>query len=150
MAKRQLHDKFLRREIGNRCICFNLRRAARLVTQQYDKTFQRSGLKVNQFSILIACYDPDGILLTGLAKRLGMDRTTLTRNLAHLENLGVVSIKSGDDRRERIVRVTDKGADLLEKAYPLWQQAQREIVSQIGRGGFKELLSSLHEVGKKL
>lgn len=74
----------------------------------------------------------------------------MTRNLAHLENLGVVSIKSGDDRRERIVRVTDKGADLLEKAYPLWQQAQREIVSQIGRGGFKELLSSLHEVGKKL
>ena len=150
MTKRQLHDKFLRREIGDSCVCFNLRRAARLVTQKYDKTLQRSGLNANQFSILIACYDQDGILLTRLAKLLGMERTTLTRNLAHLERLGMVSIKSGDDRRERIVRITDKGADLLEKAFPMWQQAQRELVNLIGRDRRKELLSTLHKVGRKL
>ena len=150
MATRKLQNKFLRREIGDSCVCFNLRRAARLVTQKFDKTLRPSGLKANQFSILMASYDPEGTLLTKMAKALGMERTTLTRNLAHLEKLGMVTIRPGHDRRERIITITETGADLLEKALPLWQQAQRDIVDIIGRKKRRELLSGLYEVGRKL
>ncbi|MCG8683706.1 MAG: MarR family transcriptional regulator [Desulfobacterales bacterium] len=131
-------------------MCFNLRRAARLVTQKFDKALRPSGLKANQFSILMASYDQDGILLTRMAKALGMERTTLTRNLAHLEKLGMISVESGDDKRERIIRITDKGADLLEKALPLWQKAQDDIVALIGRKKRRELLSGLYELGRKI
>ena len=131
-------------------MCFNLRRAARQVSQRFDRTLRQSGLKTNQFSILMASYDQDGIRLTRMAKTLGMERTTLTRNLAFLERLEMVSIEPGDDRRERKIRITEKGAGLLENALPLWQQAQREIVELIGRDKIEGLLSGLHEVARKL
>lgn len=146
----KLKNKNLRNEIGYNCVCFNLRRAARQVTQKFDRILRQAGLKANQFSILMASYDPDGIRLTRLAKILGMERTTLTRNLALLERLGVVSIEPGDDRRERQIRITEKGADLLEEALPLWQQAQREIVELIGIDKIEGLLTGLHEVARKL
>jgi len=146
----KLSNKNLRKEIGKTCVCFNLRRAARQVTQRFDRTLRQSGLKANQFSILMASYDQAGILLTRMAKTLGMERTTLTRNLAFLERLEMVSIEPGDDRRERRIRITEKGAGLLEKALPLWQQAQREIVELIGGDKWEGLLSGLHEVARKL
>jgi DNA-binding MarR family transcriptional regulator len=150
MKVMKLSNKNLRKEIGKTCVCFNLRRAARQVTQRFDRTLRQSGLKANQFSILMASYDQAGILLTRMAKTLGMERTTLTRNLAFLERLEMVSIEPGDDRRERRIRITEKGAGLLEKALPLWQQAQREIVELIGGDKWEGLLSGLHEVARKL
>ena len=146
----KLKNKKLRNDIGYNCVCFNLRRAARQVTQRFDRTLRQSGLKANQFSILMASYDPDGIRLTRMAKILGMERTTLTRNLALLEKLGLVSIDPGDDRRERKIRITEKGAGLLEKALPLWQKAQYEIVELVGRDKIDGLLFGLHEVARKL
>ena len=146
----KLSNKNVRKEIGKSCVCFNLRRAARQVTQRFDRILRQSGLKTNQFSILMASYDPEGIRLTRMAKILGMERTTLTRNLALLEKLGLVSIKPGDDRRERQIRITEKGAGLLEEALPLWQQAQREIVELIGGNKIEGLMSGLHEVARKL
>ena len=146
----KLKNKKLRNDIGYNCVCFNLRRAARQVTQRFDRTLRQSGLKANQFSILMASYDPDGILLTRMAKILGMERTTLTRNLALLEKLGLVSIDPGDDRRERKIRITEKGAGLLEKALPLWQKAQHVIVELVGRDKIDGLLFGLHEVARKL
>lgn len=146
----KLSNKNLRKEIGKTCVCFNLRRAARQVTQRFDRTLRQSGLKANQFSILMVSYDQDGILLTRMAKILGMERTTLTRNLAFLERLEMVAIESGDDRRERRIRITENGAGLLEKALPLWQQAQHEIVELIGGDKWEGLLPGLHEVARKL
>ncbi len=74
----------------------------------------------------------------------------MTRNLALLERMGMVSIEPGEDRRERKIRISEKGADLLEKALPLWRQAQREIVESIGEEEWDGLLSGLHEVARKL
>ena len=65
------------------CSCFNLRRAARRVTQVYDHALAPSGLKATQFTLLVVLEGADageGIAMTRLAEKLGMDRTTLTRN----------------------------------------------------------------------
>jgi DNA-binding MarR family transcriptional regulator len=150
MEATKLSNKNLRKEIGKTCVCFNLRRATRLVTQRFDRALRQLGLKANQFSILMASYGPEGILLTRMAKALGMERTTLTRNLVPLEQMGVVSSEPGEDRRERRIKITEKGSALLEKALPLWQQAQRDIMESLGGETWVGLLSGLHEVARKL
>jgi DNA-binding MarR family transcriptional regulator len=45
-------------------------------------------------------YKSDSIRISDLAARLGMDRTTLTRNLAILEREGFINISEGKDHRE--------------------------------------------------
>jgi len=145
-----LRDEGLRRDIGRSCACFNLRRAARLVTQRFDRAFRDSGITANQFSILMAAYDQEGILLTRLARTLGMERTTLTRNVSLLERMGMVSTTMGRDRRERKIAITADGRHLLEKTLPLWEKAQNGVVGTIGQETWEELLNGLHAVARKL
>ncbi len=88
-----VHDKKHRPEIGGNCVCFNLRRAARLVTQRYEHALKRCGLKATQFSVLVTARNNDGILLTKMARWLGMDRTSLTRTLHIMAEKGLVTVK---------------------------------------------------------
>jgi DNA-binding MarR family transcriptional regulator len=96
-------------EIASQCACFSVRKAARAVTQLYDKTLEPSGLQVTQFTLLVAVSLSEQLTVSQVAERLVMDRTTLTRNVAPLERDGLVKRKRGPDRRERYLRVTPAG-----------------------------------------
>lgn len=117
------------------CSCFNLRRAARRVTQIYEHALAPSGLKATQFSLLAVLdgLEPGaGIAMTRLAKILGTDRTTLTRNLGVMQRDGLVTIKTGDDPRARLVALSEAGRTALKHAIPLWARAQAELARHIG------------------
>lgn len=126
------------------CACFNVRRAARQITQAYDLALKPVGIQATQFSLLAMVAGSDGgagIALTTLAKRLGMDRTTLTRNLAVAERAKWLVVRQGDDRRERLIGLTGAGRRKLRAAEPYWQEAQRDIQKKIGTNGISDLLS---------
>lgn len=145
-----IDDKKFRAHMGKTCACFNLRRAARLVTQKYDQALKETGLTANQLSILIAAYDEGGRTISKLAKILGMERTTLTRNVSILERLGLLRVVSGRDKRERRVVITPTGQEKLQQAAPLWQKAQDDMLALVGADKWRTLLSGLHEVSRKL
>jgi DNA-binding MarR family transcriptional regulator len=126
-------------EVASQCACFSLRKAARAVTQLYDKTLEPSGLRVTQFTLLVALSLSDQLTLSQVAERLVMDRTTLTRNVALLERDGLVKRERGPDRRERYLRVTLAGRRALEQALPLWRQAQAQVVRVISHDAWDAL-----------
>lgn len=128
------------------CACANLRQASRAITQFYDQLLQPSGLRATQFTVLVAISFSGQISITDLAERLGMDRTTLTRNLKPLEKQGLVESNSGEDRRIRMVRLTDQGQETLENALPLWKKAQEQVVEALGPEKFNQLLTTVSEV----
>ena len=58
----------------------------------------------------------DGISMSGLANRLGLDTSTLTRNIQKLEKLDLVRRKQDrNDKRILVVYLTDKGGGKVEK-----------------------------------
>ncbi len=125
------------------CTCFNLRKAARAVTQYYDEVLKPSGLRATQFTLLVAAHNAGPITINRLAERLVMDRTTLTRNLKPLERQRLIQIVSGEDRRTRAVTLTERGHEVLAQALPLWEQAQVEVVGGLGRERWSDLLGHL-------
>src|SRR5919199_1509329 len=90
------------RECGN-CYCFGLRRAARIVTQHYDRHLRPAGLRATQFTILATLAQTGPMPLSRLARRLGLERTTLTRNLRPLEAKGWLTVNVEEDRRVHMV-----------------------------------------------
>lgn len=110
------------------CACFNLRKAARAVTQLYDDTLRPSGLRATQFSVLQHLATQGPFTMSSLADILVTDRTTLTRNLKPLIDRDLVRTEVGDDRRQRTVAITEGGEKTLGQALPLWRQAQARIV----------------------
>jgi DNA-binding MarR family transcriptional regulator len=107
------------------CICSTLRRATRALTQHYEVHFRGSGLRGTQFTILATLAQTGPIPSTRLARHLGVERTTLTRNLKPLEDRSLITISAGEDARIRQIAITKQGTDLALKLLPLWQEAQK-------------------------
>lgn len=126
-----------------RCTCFHLRRAARALSRRYDAGLKKSGLRANQFSILAVAGNAGPQPLGQLAERLGMDRTTLTRNLRPLERDGLLEVRAGEDRRSRWIEITPAGRQRLETALPLWQAVQRSVVDELGMADWQHLIGQL-------
>lgn len=124
------------------CTCFRLRKLSRLMSQRYDRRLAEAGLNINQYSLLRrAEAQPRGI--GELAKKMGMDRTTLTRDLKPLIAAGWIAVAPGEDARRRIVTVTAAGKRAAEKARPLWLEAQHEIEAALGDAATQRLHAQL-------
>lgn len=126
------------REVSG-CTCLRLQRTTRRVTQIYDHALEPTKLTANQFGLLAHLYGVaaagkgDGLPVGVLAERTGVDSTTLSRNLKLIEEQKlVVSSSDPDDRRVRVVRVTEAGAARLREAVPRWRQAQTKVEETLG------------------
>jgi DNA-binding MarR family transcriptional regulator len=112
------------REIIESCACHRIRTAARFVTRAYDEALRPVGLRATQLAVLLAVAAEDAMSITALAKFMGMDRSTLTRNLRPLEKEGL--------RRSRTLEITKAGRSRLREALPLWSSAQRALKRKLG------------------
>ncbi len=130
------------------CASFNLRKASRLMAQAYDRYLQPSGLTNTQFTLLAVTSSRGPISITELAGVLGMDRTTLTRNLRLVEREGLLEVTAGRDARTRDVRLTAKGSKTLKQAMPLWQEAQTRVVEALGRAHWRDLAKELRAIAQ--
>lgn len=133
-------------EAARVCACFNFRKASRAVTQLFDNVLQPSGLRSTQFVILVSVAAEGSPNLPLLARRLNVDRSTLTRNLQPLARRGLLRITAGRDERASSVRLTAKGERLLLVTVPYWRQAQERFVEQIGGQRWSAMLDDLNRV----
>jgi DNA-binding MarR family transcriptional regulator len=132
-------------QLAPACICSNLRRAARLVTNYYDKLLEPVGLRMSQAIVLVVLYLAGVQTINEMAEKLELDRTTLTRNLKPLAHQGLLTIAPGSDQRTRVVTLTPEGEAALLKVLPLWEQTQSYMVEGIGKANASLLLTQLSE-----
>ena len=125
------------------CTCANLRKAARVVTQAYDAALRPAGLKTTQFTLLAVLSRRGPLPVSRLAEAMGMDRTTLTRNLGPLLARGLVVASGGTDKRVREIAATAAAEALVAEALPLWRRAQARLVTVVGRETLVRLLCDL-------
>ena len=114
------------------CNCAALRQAARRVTRLYDQALAATGLRITQFPILSWLDTAGPMTMNVLADRIGLDRATLGHNLRPLQARGLVSLSPGEDRRSRIVTLTEAGRRVLSEARPSWRQAQKAFEAAFG------------------
>jgi DNA-binding MarR family transcriptional regulator len=146
-----LVDEDACRQAMDVCACYNFRKASRAVTQFFDETLAPVGLRSTQLVILLnvaasqppAKSDEPPATVIHLAREMVMDRSTLARNLKPLEKRQFIKITPGTDRRTRVVRLTARGQKVLAEAVPLWEQAQRRFVEQVGAKRWQSTLKNL-------
>ena len=80
---------------------------------------------------------------------MGLDRSTLGRNLRVLENEGLLRLAGGEDQRNRLVELTPAGQAALERGLPAWEEAQRRLAGRLGEersGALAALLVELERL----
>ncbi|HXU19839.1 MAG TPA: MarR family winged helix-turn-helix transcriptional regulator [Verrucomicrobiae bacterium] len=128
------------------CTCANLRRAARAVTRLYNHELRPQQIEITQFTILMALARAGEITQGKLGKVLALDSTTLTRMLELLRNRGWIQEKEGEDRRFRIIRLTNAGRAKLQHSVPHWKRAQNRLQNVLGEGTMGQLAVLLAKV----
>lgn len=130
----------------------SVRQASRLVSRLYDDAIRPLGLQASQLTVLVATAmsGERGAKIGELADVLGMERTTLTRNLRPLEKEGWLRVaRDPADARARIVFLTRSGERTIERAFPLWQQTQKRLRALLGKGQADALRENLMNVSSK-
>jgi DNA-binding MarR family transcriptional regulator len=128
------------------CLCTKLRRASRGVTRLYDEALADVGLNAAQFSLLRNLQRLGQPSISALAEAMGLDRSTLGRNLRVVEGRGLLQLGGGSDQRSRQVALTDAGVRVLEQGAPLWERAQQELALRLGADKRAELMALLDDL----
>lgn len=125
------------------CVCFNLRRGARVVTQFFEAEMRRHGIRATQWTILQALKAKENWSMAELSGRLGMDRTTLLRNLRPLERDNLVEVAGGGRGSSVELSITAKGREKIRESLPAWRSAQSAAVKALGEPRWSAILSDL-------
>ena len=125
------------------CYCTNLRRSTNVVSAFYDSILSEVGLTVAQYYLLVNLSTLGTVNITHWAKAVGLDRSTMVRNIKLLQNRGLVEIVDGHGKT---FALSSEGTMILEKAMPLWEKAQMQIEKILG----KEDVEAIFRISDKL
>jgi DNA-binding MarR family transcriptional regulator len=125
------------------CVCFNLRWVTRAVTQLFDAEMRRHGIRPTQGSILLALNAKESWTMAELSDWLGLERTTLVRNLRPLQRDGLARAVGGGRGSRVELSITAKGRKKIEESMPAWRSAQSAVVKTLGERRWSAILSDL-------
>ena len=130
--------------IANSCLCQRIQRAGRVIGRRFDEAFRPLGINNWQFSVLIALKYLGSPTIGELADALGMDRTTVTKNLKPLSRRALLRVSADEhDARARRIALTEAGEAILAEAGDSWHQAQQSIMARFPPGDLAVFASSL-------
>ena len=95
------------------------------------KSASELGLTASQaFHLISIPYD--GISMSSLSKKLGLDTSTLTRNIARLESMNLVQKNQNDyDRRIQTITITKNGSDMVDKIDEFLNEINHYLVENL-------------------
>ena len=128
------------------CMVSNSRMAARAITRRYDAYLRPHGVTATQLSLLGSIRMLPGSTVSQLAEARGFERTTLTRNLDKLEQMGLVA--SAAHGRGRVPALTRQGEALIAELLPLWRRAQADLRTELSTETFDDSINMLKRLSK--
>ena len=81
---------------------------------------------------------------------LGMERTTLLRNLRPLQREGLIKISGGGRGVHVQLAITDKGRTAITEMLPAWRSAQEKVVTILGEKRWSTILGDFVRVAAEL
>ncbi len=131
--------------IGRQCLAGRARLLSSVISRIYDEALRPVDLKASQLSILAAVSTVKRAQPANLCRRLELEQSTFSRNVALMKRRGWVAARPGEDERSQELRLTKKGEALLAAALPRWREAQRKATRILGAKRAGALLDLVDE-----
>lgn len=129
------------RDISRSCIALRIRLANRVITKLYDDALRPFGLRVPQLAMLALAAERGVLQQSEICAQLQLDDSTLSRNLDRMQSNGWLKESLGPDARQHPYELTSTGRNLLNRAIPAWEQAQKTASELLGARGVQTLKS---------
>jgi DNA-binding MarR family transcriptional regulator len=118
----------------------------RTITGIYDDALRPLGLTSGQLNILVFIARRGPVAPGEVARRLNMEKSTVSRNIERMRKNGWLLVTTADPGRGQNLLLARQGKALLEKSLPAWDGAQARAREVLGRQGAE----SIRRVGNAL
>lgn len=126
---------------------FTLGVASRRMSQLFGHRLREFGISPEQWSVLHAITEHEGLIQKEIAERTAKDKPTVTRILDVLEEKGLITRKPGEhDRRSFRLYGTEKGKAVARQTEPLERGANAALAEHLGEAGYFVLIEELKKV----
>ena len=106
-----------------------------------------AGINGREAAVLRAIDNPHPLAQVEIARRMGIDRTTMVALIDDLQERGLVRRRQDpEDRRKNVVELTDAGKDITRLATQAGKQAEQSFLSPLSADEaeqFKKILRAL-------
>src|SRR5262245_55679492 len=133
--------------IAGQCLAVRLRLLNRVVTNFYDDALRPLGLRASQLNILTVTGKLGLARPARVCEILQLDTSTLSRNVERMRAQGWLEGVPEEDARAQPFRLTAQGRRMIEKAFPAWQEGQRQAAELLGREGTALLDRAAQKLG---
>jgi len=119
----------------------HIRRLHQIAVAIFLQETEAAGVTPVQYAVLQAAANQPGIDQRTLARSVGLDTSTTAGVIDRLEARGLLQRDSSpDDRRVRLLSLTDDGRVLLAAVWPAMQRAQERILEPLHKAERKEFM----------
>ena len=123
---------------------FLLRRCHQASISQFMEECAEYDLTPTQFGVLVSLQLTPDMDQIGVARAIGLDRSTAGSVVERLVNRGLIErIVNAKDRRRRSLKLTQKGLGIVQAAEPASYLAQKKLVQGLNKQEVETLISLL-------
>ncbi len=124
------------------CTCFNLRKMARELTNNYNNSLKSYGVNSTQIPILALLNIYNQIEISKIAELLNLESSTLRRNSSILIKKKLIKIIKRDSNGN-LLKLTNNGYNKLKEILPIWKKS-----NQTGKKLVKDYIQVLKEISE--
>ena len=124
------------------CTCFNLRKMARELTNNYNNSLKSYGVNSTQIPILVLINIYNQIETSKIAELLNLEPSTLRRNSSILIKKKLIKIIKRDSNGN-LLKLTTNGYNKLKEILPIWKKS-----NQTGKKLVKDYIQVLKEISE--
>ncbi|MCB8819049.1 MarR family winged helix-turn-helix transcriptional regulator [Microvirga rosea] len=118
--------------VARSCLGRRTRKTAALLSRHYAAQLRHTGLSGTEFVLLVTIAQEPDISVVALADKLGLDPTTLVRNVKHASDRRLIAAAGGRGRAGKRLRLTLEGEEALKRALDAWEEVNSALVAKLG------------------
>ncbi|AGX43055.1 MarR family winged helix-turn-helix transcriptional regulator [Clostridium saccharobutylicum] len=123
---------------------------ARNFTKKLNEKISPLGLYSSQWGIALYLYEKKQCTQIELCQYLGVEAPTITRTLTRMEEMGLVIRNEGKDKRERLIKLTEKAYEMFSKWHEAAQSLEIEAINNINEDELEIFNNVLAKMMKNL
>ena len=134
-------------DMTNQNIFHLLNQRTRLLAKEVNYRLNDHGLYASQWSIIF-CIDRFGPMTqTAIWKYLNVEAPTVTRTLSRMEKTGWIVRKQGNDKRERMIELTEAARQKFTNVRQTMDQLEHEMLASLSLEEKDQLQYLLGKIG---
>ncbi len=124
-------------QIAAECLAGRVRLLGRAITGIYDEALRPLGITAGQLNTLVFIARKGPVAPGVLARRLSMEKSTVSRNLDRMRQHGWVKVSPGAWGNTQLVEIRAKGHSMIKRAHSCWSKAQTRAEHLLGTRGMQ-------------